>query len=61
MYTGPSIYIPEGDQVEDHGDYGEDDDGEPGQERDREVERVLHTLSCRQTPINQSINTNLNF
>ena len=38
---------PERYEVEDEGDGHEDDDGEPGEERHREVERVLHLLPQR--------------
>ena len=32
---------PEGDKIEDNGDYEDDNEGEPGEERDAEIENIL--------------------
>ena len=45
--TDCRVTSPERYEVEDEGDGHEDDDGEPGEERHREVERVLHLLPQR--------------
>ena len=35
---------PEGDKIEDNGDYEDDNEGEPGEERDAEIENILDWL-----------------